>query len=165
MLQHKLETTKTDATCEGKGSVVTKCKNCDTTTITTEIPATGHTYNDGVKTAATCTTTGKIVYTCTADKCGKTKEVILDKLQHDYQPGTPVDATCTSSGYTPYKCATCESEYVIITSEAKTHTFVKDSSSATCTDGGKMILKCACGATMTADVPALGHDYKLINST
>ena len=28
-----------------------------------------------------------------------------------------------------------------------------------------MILKCACGATMTADVPALGHDYKLINST
>lgn len=164
-LQHKLETTKTDATCETEGSVVTKCTKCETSTFTTTIPATGHTYNEGVKTDATCTATGKIVYTCTADKCGKTKEVNLDKLQHNYVAGTPVAATCTSSGYTPYKCATCESEYVIITSEAKTHTFVKDSSSATCTYGGKMILKCACGATMETDVPALGHDYKKVSET
>ena len=164
-LQHELVTTKTDATCEKEGSVVTKCNNCNTATITTTIPATGHTYNDGVKTAATCTATGKIVYTCTADKCGKTKEVILDKLQHNYQPGTPVDATCTSSGYTPYKCSGCASEYVIITSEAKTHDFKKDSSDATCTVGGKMILKCACGMTMETEVPALGHNYELKSTT
>ena len=166
-LQHELETTKTDATCEGTGSVVTKCTKCETSTFTTTIPATGHTYNDGVKTAATCTATGKIVYTCTADKCGKTKEVILDKLQHNYVEGTPVAATCTASGYTPYKCATCESSYVILGEAAKGHSYTeKVKSTATCTAGGILTLKCAdCEQTMETAVPALGHDYKLNGST
>ncbi len=165
-LQHELKTTKTDATCEGTGSVVTKCEKCDTATITTEIPATGHTYNDGVKTNATCTATGKIVYTCTAKDCGQTREVTLDKLQHNYVEGTPVAATCTASGYTPYKCATCESSYVILGEAAKGHSYTeKVESTATCTAGGILTLKCACGATMETPVPALGHDYKLQGTT
>ncbi|MBQ7296291.1 MAG: hypothetical protein IJW86_08915 [Clostridia bacterium] len=165
-IQHTFTTTKADATCEGKGEVVTKCDNCDTATIKTEIPATGHTYDDGVVTDATCTAEGKIVYTCTADKCGKTKEVTLTKLQHNYVAGTPVAATCTASGYTPYKCATCDSNYVIVTSSANGHnydTFV--SSTATCLTAGAMTLKCACGAQMVTDVPALGHDYELTATT
>ncbi len=166
-VQHEYETTKTDATCEGTGTVVTKCKNCDTATITTTIPATGHTYGEGVKTDATCTATGKIVYTCKADGCGKTREVILEKLQHSYKAGTPVAATCTTSGYTPYKCETCESSYVSITAPADGHDFSEVvSSTASCTAGGKMTLKCAdCDETMTADVPALGHDYVIDSTT
>ncbi len=162
-LQHELEITKEDAKCENEGTVVTKCKNCDTETHTTTIPATGHTYDDGVKTDATCTAEGKIVYSC--KDCTYTKEVTLEKLQHNYVAGTPVDATCTTSGYTPYKCATCESNYVIITASANGHTYVKDTSTATCTAGGKMTLKCACGDTMETEVPALGHDYQLDSTT
>ncbi len=165
IVQHELQTTKTDATCEGTGTVVTKCKNCDTATITTTIPATGHTYDDGVKTPASCTATGKIVYTCTAKDCGKTKEVVLDMLQHNYVAGTPVAPTCKSSGYTPYKCENCESSYVILGAAATGHTYVKDSSTADCENGGVMTLKCACGETMETDVPALGHNYQLQSKT
>ena len=166
-IQHEFETTKKDATCEGTGSVITKCKNCDTATTTTTIPATGHTYDDGVKTDATCTQTGKIVYTCTAKDCGKTKEVILDMLQHEYKAGTSVAPTCTSSGYTPYKCENCKSSYVILGDPAKGHSFTeKVSSTATCTEGGNLTLKCAdCDKTMETAVPALGHDYQLQSKT
>ena len=166
-LQHELETTKTDAKCEANGEVVTKCKHCDTTTIVTIIPATGHTYDDGVKTNATCTQTGKIVYTCTAKDCGKIKEVILDMLQHEYKAGTSVAPTCTSSGYTPYKCKTCDSSYVILGEAAKGHNYEKVvSSTATCGKAGKITLECTeCADTMTADVDAIGHNYVKISST
>ncbi len=164
MIQHNFVTTKTDATCTEEGKVVTKC-DCGET-ITTTIPATGHTYDNGVKTDATCEKEGKIVYTCAAAGCNVTREVVLEKKQHNYVAGTPVAATCTSSGYTPYDCATCDSNYVIVTADAKGHTFdefVK--STATCLTGGKMTLECDCGETMETDVLALGHDYKLDSTT
>lgn len=165
-LQHELETSKTDASCTKEGSVVTKCKNCNTATITTVIPATGHTYDAGKTTPATCTSTGKIVYSCTAEGCKETREVTLEKKQHNYVAGNPVAATCTSSGYTPYKCKDCGSSYVIITAPANGHTYSEQvSSSADCTNGGTMTLKCACGDTMTTTVPALGHNYEKKSET
>lgn len=166
-LQHKLTTSTTPATCTTDGEVVTKCEKCNTTTITTIIPATGHTYNDGVKTPATCTKTGEILYTCTAKDCGETKKVTLEKLQHVFEAIEEVDATCVKSGYKVYKCKTCTETYNVINGNAKGHNYtVKVSSDASCLEGGKMVLKCAdCDATMETSVPALGHDYKLISST
>lgn len=160
-LQHELETTKTDAKCEANGKVVTKCENCDTTTIVTIIPATGHTFNDGVKTNATCTDTGKIVYTCTAKDCGVTKEVTLDKLQHTFELQETVAATCTNKGYQTYKCATCTESYVkFIEGEVTGHSYKTIENTATCTEGGTLTLECeTCKDRITADVPALGHDY------
>lgn len=161
-LQHELETTKKDATCTENGEVVTKCKNCDTTTITTTIPSTGHTYNEGEKTDATCTKEGKIVYTCQNGTCGNKKEVVLDKLQHVYAEESTTAPTCTASGYTTYKCNTCDSSYVVITTPAKGHSFTeKVSSTASCTAEGILTLKCDdCDETMTTEVPALAHEFK-----
>ena len=160
MLQHTLKTETTKkATCDTDGEVVTSCESCKATLVTTIIPATGHTFDEGVKTDATCTSTGKIVYSCMNADCEETREVILEKLPHDYKAGNPVAPTCTTSGYTPYSCA-CGSSYMIITAPAKGHSFSeKVSSTADCTTDGVMTLKCACGETMETKVPALGHNY------
>lgn len=164
--QHALTINETPADCENPGSVVVSCENCSTVSKTTVIPATGHTYDDGEKTDATCTAEGKIVYRCSANGCTSTKEVVLEKLQHNYEAGTAVAATCTSSGYTPYKCANCDSSYVIITANANGHDFAEGTSTATCIAAGEMTLECKnCDETMTVDVPALGHDYELVSTT
>lgn len=162
--QHNFTTTVKDATCLKAGEVVTACACGET--YTTVIPATGHTYDEGVKTDASCTEEGKIVYTCTNENCGDTRTVVLEKKQHNYVAGTPVAPTCTASGYTPYKCATCDSSYVIVTAPANGHSYTENiGSTATCLTAGTTTLKCACGATMETNVPALGHDYQLSSTT
>lgn len=160
MLQHELVTTKKDATCTENGEVVTKCKNCDTTTITTIIPATKHNYEGVVTTEATCTATGTKTYTCS--KCKDSYTETLPKLQHEYAEESTTAPTCTASGYITYKCNTCDSSYVVITSPAKGHSFTeKVSSTASCTAEGILTLKCAgCDKTMTTEVPALAHEFK-----
>ncbi len=163
-IQHTLTISKTDAKCEKVGEVVTTCENCGNVSIRTEIPATGHSYEGIVTTPATCTTEGEKTYTCAHDATHTYTEVIA-KLQHNYVAGEEVKATCTSGGYTPYECETCDSSYVLITDNAKGHTFEEGDSTADCTTAGTMTLKCACGAEMTAAVPALGHDYKLDSTT
>lgn len=165
-LQHEMVTeTITEVGCETEGKTVTKCKTCDTQTTETTIPETGHAWGKGVETkAASCTEEGTMTFTCANDATHQYSTKIA-KLQHNYVEGAPVAATCTSSGYKPYKCKTCDSSYVILVEAAKCHTYVKDSSTADCENGGVMTLKCACGATMTTDVPALGHDYQLHSKT
>ncbi|MBQ4266889.1 MAG: hypothetical protein IJB93_01740, partial [Clostridia bacterium] len=165
-LQHEMVTeTITEVGCETEGKTVTKCKTCDTQTTETTIPETGHAWGKGVEAkAASCTEEGTMTFTCANDATHQYSTKIA-KLQHNYVEGAPVAATCTSSGYKPYKCETCDSSYVILGEAAKGHTYVKDSSTADCENGGVMTLKCACGATMTTDVPALGHDYQLNSTT
>lgn len=167
-LQHNMvTTTETNVTCETPGKTITKCTTCDTQTTETVIPATGHAWGEGVKTNATCTSEGKIVYTCTAKECGKTKEVILDKLQHNYVAGAPVAATCTSSGYTPYKCETCDSSYVILGDAAKGHSWTEWTveKAATNTEKGLLSRTCinGCGEKETAEIPAGGHTFDTKN--
>ncbi|MBE6784635.1 MAG: hypothetical protein E7538_00175 [Ruminococcaceae bacterium] len=165
-LQHELETTKKDATCTTPGEVVTKCTKCDTLTITTEIPATGHSYTGSVTKAATCTEEGVKTYTCS--KCSDSYTEVLPKLQHVYIKSDETAPTCTASGYTTYKCTgnNCTSSYVVITSTAKGHSF--DESVAanvttvapTCTADGSKTVKCKdCDEKNIVVLPKSGHSY------
>ncbi len=165
-LQHELKTTKKDATCTTPGEVVTKCTKCDTLTITTEIPATGHSYTGSVTKAATCTEEGVKTYTCS--KCSDSCTEALPKLQHVYTKSDETAPTCTASGYTTYKCTgnNCTSSYVVITSTAKGHSF--DESVAanvttvapTCTADGSKTVKCKdCDEKNIVVLPKSGHSY------
>lgn len=155
----------TDATCEVQGTATYKCTkhtNCGIT-ITVKTGYAEHTY--ATEKIESCSAEGSVRTYCTV--CENTfTTVTLGKLQHEYDAGVETAPTCTSSGYTTYTCEKCGVSYKEIGADAKGHSFdTVVSSTATCLTAGEMTLKCACGATMTADVPALGHDYKMISST
>ncbi len=161
MIPHDTVTTTKAASCEEEGFAETKCKVCGKTEKTI-FPATGHTYDSGVKTDATCTKEGKIIYTCQNSGCNDKKEVVLEKIQHKYEEGETVAPTCTQSGYTNYKCENCTSAYVIINVSANGHTLKEGKSTADCLNGGNMTLTCEkCTYETTVKVPALGHNYSL----
>ena len=70
-----------EPTCTEKGSKSHHCKNCDEVKDITEIPALGHSWDDGVITKeATCHEDGEKVYTCTV--CGETKTEIIPAELH-----------------------------------------------------------------------------------
>lgn len=71
---------------------------------TVTISCTEHAWDEGVKTDATCTEAGKIVYTCT--KCGETKEETVAAKGHAYGDWTVTKApTCTEKGEETRICA------------------------------------------------------------
>ena len=65
-----------------------------------------HTYGEGEETPSTCTTQGKITYTCT--KCGHVKEEILDLKAHTHVSVAKVDSTFEQTGVEAhYECSEC----------------------------------------------------------
>ena len=155
-------------TCKEEGLTVYKCSDatCDVKISLTE-PKLQHTVATEEK-AATCTEAGYIRTYCSV--CGEelADRVTIKKLAHVYVAGAPVAPTCTTSGYTPYTCA-CGDTYNKYDADAKAtgHNYeeVEGSSTAKCTEAGKMTLRCTeCNDEIEADVPALGHDYVLDTS-
>ncbi len=109
------ETTLTSkaATCTATGLTEGKqCTVCMTITVKQEeIPMVAHTYDAGkVGSAATCTTTGKQIYTCTVCGSGsKTEEI--PALGHTEGTGVvKTAATCTDKGVMAYNCTVCNTE-------------------------------------------------------
>ena len=93
---HENTTTTTEnATCDTAGFTNVVCEDCKMTVSSTPIPATGHSYNDGVVTTpATCGQAGVKTYTCSL--CSGTKtETIEATGEHSYS-----DGTCTVCGAT-----------------------------------------------------------------
>ncbi len=159
---HQYVTTVVDATCTKEGSVIAKCKLCGDTTVEENLPMIEHTWVVDSTEAATCEADGSTNYKC--QNCDATKSVVIAKLGHNMVAGASVDATCTENGYTPYTCTNdkCTHAYNVYNTPAKAHNYdqVENSSTATCTAGGTVTLKCSdCGKEITAEVPALGHDW------
>ncbi|MCD8158140.1 MAG: hypothetical protein LUD77_04380, partial [Clostridiales bacterium] len=74
--------------CSVCGTVITKQE---------EIPATGHSYDEGsVTTEPTCTAEGVMTYTCTA--CGDTYTESIEAKGHTEEIDEAVEATCTENG-------------------------------------------------------------------
>ncbi len=78
---------KTEPTCTEDGSYVitVACTSCgdEVYTYTVTVPATGHTWDEGVETvAATRYTQGAMTYTCTV--CGETKTEYTDKVNDTF---------------------------------------------------------------------------------
>lgn len=158
--------TKTAATCTTPGILVITCKNCENINVEVEVPAVGHTYDDGVLTEGTCKTDGNVTFTCTREGCtdaqtGHTITKNIGKKNHNYiAKGDPVAATCTSSGYQLYKCEYCGEEFKEILEAPASHVYEKQSTSVepNCYQRGHYVFKCKnCAATYEYDLPATGN--------
>lgn len=152
-----------DATCEGEGTVITTCKNCDYKVVEA-IAELGHLYEagSGKITPATCNAEGKIEYTCT--RCnGETKTVIIpvDADAHNYKT-TVKQATCVADGSVVTECLICGVKTTeIIPATGHSWNSGSVSKKATCEEAGLRKLTCLkCAATSDEVIPALGHTYE-----
>lgn len=68
----------------------------------------GHSFGNGnVTTQPTCTSQGKMTYTCT--RCGETKEVAIPARGHAWDAGkVTTPATCKVTGVKTFKCTICK---------------------------------------------------------
>ena len=129
----------------------------------TEIPAKGHSWDEGkVTTAATCTEDGVKTYTCTV--CNETKTEAISATGHTSVEVPEKPATCTEAGYEAgTKCSVCGATISGLTEiPAKGHVTVTDPAvEATCTKAGKTEGKhCSvCKEVLVAQtvIPAKGH--------
>lgn len=121
----------------------------------------GHAHNYVASTvAATCTTDGYTVYTCTV--CGDNyRGNQTSKLGHNYVH-SQVAPTCTDSGYTQYTCTRCNFEYKTVNAQPLGHNFVTYTEYANCTEYGKIVNECkVCGykESKPDGTYPFGHDY------
>ena len=90
------------------------CTDCDTQISSgSVIAATGHDWNLTGEEAATTTSEGKRIYTCS--KCNETRQEAIPKLpeenhEHDYTSAVVKEASCTEAGERKYTCV-CGDSY------------------------------------------------------
>ena len=172
---HQYVENRVEAKCTVDGSITNTCSKCDKTKVTV-IPATGHSYDDGVVTAPTCTEAGYTTYTC---NCGHSyTDDTVAATGHNYDNSVVTDPTCVDKGYTTYSCE-CGDSYTDDETEATgVHTFdngectvcgaldhVHDYNTVvtdpTCTEKGYTTYTCKdseCGDSYVDDyTDALGH--------
>lgn len=100
----------TEATCTTDGVMTYTCPNCGHT-YTEVIPATGHSWNEGVVTKEpTEDEPGIRTYTCNACLQTRTEEIPVKEHEHCYTAEV-TEPTCTEQGYTTHTCA-CGDRYV-----------------------------------------------------
>lgn len=153
------------------------CSVCNYTVDSTTVGATGHTWDAGVVTRATCTDRGYTTYTCTLDG---------EKLVDNYTAIDPnnhtavvtdnaVPATCTATGLTEGShCTACGKTVVaqdVIPVDSSNHTkVVTDKAVApTCTDPGltegSHCEGCKTVIVAQQTINALDHDWQVKSST
>ena len=150
------------ATCTEPGYTSSAyCSRCDYAEAAEEIPATGHSWDDGVVTTPpTEEAEGVKTYTCTT--CSTTKTESIPVLEHSHKYTAVVTApTCTEQGYTTYTC-TCGDSYKGDFAETLGHDMITDPAvPATCTESGltegSHCSRCDHKVAQQT-VPALGHD-------
>ena len=163
---------RVEATCERDGYIEQYCTVCQKT-YKTVLPATGHNYVLSEELTAesgkqpTCTEEGLLIYVCDNEGCnhaGKEFRYTAPAVGHTPAEGAEtvvVPPTCTEDGYTLVKgCANCGvAEYKTNIVAATGHQLVEDKVDATCTEDGKITVKCSvCGYVESETViPAKGH--------
>ncbi len=150
-------------TCTTDGLKVRTCTECDYPEQTI-LPATGHSY-DVVVTAPTCTDKGYTTYTCSV--CNdKYVADYVDALGHTELPAVKENETepdCVNAGSYDLVvyCDVCKVEVsrVTTTVDALGHTEETITVDATCTEDGKVTVKCTvCGEIISEEtIPATGH--------
>ena len=154
-----------DPTCTEDGMEEYACVVCWDESVTYQevVPATGHSWDDGVVTReATEEEPGIRTYTCKT--CGETRTEEIPALEHVHSYTAAVTApTCTEEGFTTYTC-TCGDSYVSDTVAATGHTFeVCAGTDPTCTEDGMEEYACVVcwdeSVTYQEVVPATGHSW------
>lgn len=154
------------------------CSVCNYTVTATPVKETGHTWDAGVVTPATCTAQGYTTYTCTANDGGTMVSNYTDPDPNNHTglvTDNAVPATCTATGLTEGShCTACGKTIVAQTEtpiDSSNHTnIVKDNAvDPTCTDPGltegSHCDDCKAVITAQQEVPALKHDWKVTSST
>ena len=138
---HQYEENRVEAKCTVDGSITNTCSKCGKTKVTV-IPATDHSYDDGVVTPPTCVGEGYTTYTC-VNNCG-----------HSYT-GHTTEAT-GEHNFVDGKCTVCKQE------EGHTHSYTSKVTAPTCVAAGFTTYTCACGDTYTDnETEATGiHTYE-----
>ena len=124
--------------------------------------ACAHDWGEGtVNIAATCTTDGEMLYTCS--KCNETKTEVIPATGHTEETIPGKAATCTETGLTDgVKCSVCGE---ILTAQevipALGHAYdATVTTEPTCTTDGVKTFTCKnCGDTYTEAIPAKGHTW------
>lgn len=161
-LGHELkEEILTNPTCETAGSKKITCTRCDYEEIV-EIPAIGHTWNDGeVTTAPTCTEEGVKTFTCQNDK-SHTRTEVIPALGHDLKETIVKAPTCTEAGSKKVACTRCDYEDSQVEIPALGHKWDDGvvTKAPTCTETGVKTFTCQNDKnhTRTEVIPATGHD-------
>lgn len=145
-------------TCTEGGQGFKVCEYCKHY-ITVPMAALGHTYDEEVLVAATCTTQGMKKISCA--RCNYvTYELITAKGHGKMTEVSKTPATCTEAGEVVTKCEVCgESVVEVIPATGHTNTKEEIVKAPTCTEAGSNKVVCTiCGETVeTKEVAALGH--------
>ena len=150
-------------TCTADGEKSEVCADCSVYSFGTEVvPATGHSYDNGVVTKkATCEADGIVTFTCA--NCGDSYTEALPATNHKYDNGVDVlNPTCEATGIKRFTCQNdgCYAYYDIdipATGHNYTSTVTKP---ATCEEDGILTTSCdRCGDYTTEAIPAIGHAY------
>ena len=161
-LGHELkEEILTNPTCETAGSKKITCSRCDYEEIV-EIPAIGHTWNDGeVTTAPTCTKEGVKTFTCQNDP-SHTRTEVIPATGHDLKETIVKAPTCTETGSKKVACTRCDYEDSQVEIPALGHKWDDGvvTKAPTCTEAGVKTFTCQNDKnhTRTEVIPATGHD-------
>ena len=151
------------ATCETPGKTEgSHCSVCNTVIkAQTTTAALGHSWDGGkVTKAATCTTAGTKIYTCT--RCKKTRTETIAATGHKAVKDAAVAATCETAGKTEGShCSVCNTVIKAQTTVAALgHSWDggKVTKAATCTAAGTKTYTCTrCKKTRTETIAATGH--------
>ena len=154
-------TREKEPTCTEPGSETSVCTEAGCgKTFTREIPALGHSWDEGkVTKQPTETETGIKTYTCT--RCGETKTETIPVLPHTHSFKAVVTApTCTAKGYTTHTCS-CGYSCVDTYTDALGHAWDngKVTKEPTETETGVKTFTCTrCGETKTESIPVISVD-------
>ncbi len=137
-------------TCTFEGCTVTK---------TEVIPKVGHSYDNGVVTAPTCTEQGYTTYTCTTCEGANAHSYTDNYVDATGHTITAVETapTCTTKGYTTHKCSVCGYSYTDSFKAVIAHNWeTKEVVDATSNTEGMETSACsACGAIKTEVLPMI----------
>lgn len=165
---HKYQTVTEDS-CYEEGVTYEKCSVCGDETEHTTIPPTGKHNVQLVNEPASCTSAGYTIRKCVNGDCSyyETESYVegAPATGHSFPltPTSVVAPTCTKEGYSVYQCPVCEAIEQRDPVPATGHKpgAYTITTTATCTDDGVKTAKCTvCNETVTATIPATGHNVE-----
>ena len=122
-----------------------------------------HKWSSGSGSAASCTDSGTVTYTC--QKCGETKDVAIEAKGHDNIVNLIIPATCTADGFVENICQKCHA----VTTEVLPKTAHSISNPVevypTCsTEGSRGGFCSLCSQNVVEVIPTRDHTFSAIVS-
>jgi len=157
-----LGTVSTEPTCGEDGIKTYVCADCNNSSYTEPIPATGdHNYVNHVTTEPTCVENGVKTYVCADCNNSSYTEPIPATGDHNYISQVTSEPTCAVKGVRTFTCSMCEDTYTEEIEKSTEHSYTgKTTTSATCVRAGVKTYTCSiCSDTYTETINPTGEHY------